>query len=68
MAVGAARVDRRHGARRLRVDGGQQQYRLADGHEWREWQRQWHGEFQPTANPNGTQRNGSITMPDRHSR
>ena len=40
------RLDRRHGASRLRMDGGQQQHRLVDGDEWRERQRQWHGGFQ----------------------
>ena len=43
---GRPRLDRRHGARRLRLDGGQQQHRLADGDERRKRQRQWHGRFQ----------------------
>ena len=43
---GWPRLDRRHRARRLRLDGSQQQHRLADGDEWRERKRQWDGGVQ----------------------
>ena len=53
-------VDGGDRAHRLRVDGRQQQHAVADGDEWREWQRDGTVAFSATANPNGTPRTGTL--------
>ena len=48
--------------RGLCVDGRQQQHRLADGDERREWQRQWHGGVQRGGQPTAAARTGTVTI------
>ena len=55
-------VDGGDGADGLCVDGRQQQHVLADGDERRERQRRGTVAFSAAANPNGTQRSGSLTI------